>query len=71
MSDRIEYNGIEYDWDEIYNKMDEDLVNYIVNQYSGKISRRKVLSEYIAIEGWWHILRKSRKYEVKENDVTR
>lgn len=71
MSDRIEYNGIEYDWYELYSKMDEDLVNYIVNQYSAKISKSKILSEYIAIEGWWHILRKSRKYGVKENDVTR
>ena len=66
MPDRIEYNGIEYDWYELYSKMDEDLVNYIINQYSAKISKSKILSEYIAIEGWWHILRKSRKYVVQE-----
>ena len=52
MPDRIEYNGIEYDWEELYNKMDEDLVKHIINQYSGKISKRKILSEYVAIEGW-------------------
>lgn len=71
MPDKIEYNGIEYDWDELYNKMDENLIKHITNQYSGKITRSKLLEEYVALEGWFHILRTSRKYEVKENDVTR
>ena len=66
MPDKIEYNGICYDWDELYNKMDEDLIKHITNQYSGKITRSKLLEEYMALEGWFHILRKSRKYEVQE-----
>ena len=71
MPDKIEYNGIEYDWNELYAKMDENLIKRITNQYSGKISRSKLLEEYVVLEGWFHILRTSRKYEVKESDVTR
>lgn len=71
MPNRIEYNGIEYDWNELYAKMDENLIKHIKNRYSGRITKRRLLEEYVALEGWWHILRKSRKYEVKENDVTR
>ena len=62
-------NGVKYNWYEIRKKMDDGLVDHIVKQYGGNIEREKLLEEYVALAGWWFVLKDTEKIvEESENE---
>lgn len=62
----VVYNGKRYKWDDVFQHMDGQLVDYIRSRYKGSLTKQRLLDEYIALAGWFFVLKPCRGKVVDE-----